>query len=106
MMSAEHRSANMPSLAASRALLPEGLVAIVFQLVLWFRGSSSDRVVTSVQFTLDDRHSIIRFVRAELAWFQGGRASSPTKHTSKLHCSPSRCDPRYQSPHIPLNRLW
>src|SRR3989442_9705761 len=106
MISAEHRSANMPSLAASKARLPEGLVEIVFQLVLRCRGSASDRVVTRVQFTPGERHSIIRFVRAELAWFQGGRASSPTKHTSKLHCSPSRYDPRYQSPHILLNRLW
>src|SRR3989442_15335387 len=89
MMSAEHRSANMPSFTASKALLPEGLVAIVFHLVLR-RGSASERVVTRVQFTLDERHSIILFVRAELACLQGGRASSPTKHTSKLHRSLSR----------------
>jgi len=56
----------MPSFTASKVLLPEGLVAIVFQLVLR-RGSSSERVVTRVQFTLDERHSIILFVRAELA---------------------------------------
>jgi len=56
----------MPSFAASNARLPEDRVATVFQPVLRYRGSPSD-IVTSVEFTLGERHSIILFVKAELA---------------------------------------
>src|SRR5712664_1548811 len=96
----------MPSFAASKARLPEDLVATVFQLALNWLDSSSDRVVTRVQFTLGERHSIILFVRAELAWFHGGRASSPTKHTSKVHRSPTRYCPGYEAPDLSMNCFW
>jgi hypothetical protein len=58
-----------------------------------------------VQFTIGERHSIIRFVRTDPAWFQGGCASSPTKHTSKPHHLSGKYDRRYDSPDFLMDCL-
>jgi hypothetical protein len=72
MMSAELRSVNTPSFAASKARIPEGVVEMVVQLALTFLVSPGDEVVMRVQFTVGDRHSIILLARTDPAWFQGG----------------------------------
>jgi hypothetical protein len=66
-MSAEFRSARSPSFAASKARLPEGLVEVVFHVVLRSRASSGDRIVMRLQFTVGERHSIIRLARMDPA---------------------------------------
>jgi len=87
-MSGEASWAAIESFAAVRVLLLDSFTRVVALTPCTMgRLSGEDSAVIRRLSASGERHSISRFVRMELAWFQGGRTSSPTKQTLILRLS-------------------